>query len=267
MSNLRTGITGGRLSNHAADPTRQRHLRKGTYRWSVIVGAQPTTAQAIFRPEEIDAGTPQRFLWAPAFDPHATDNAPPAPDNPFTQLHLPVHGSHITYPDNVAHHVKGQHLARQRGETTRIDGHATLTRLKVAAGLAILHGATTVTRELWDASTHIMDASDRARTWAMKEHRRNQETAIKTQGRNNALREAAGIDETTEKAVMILAKKVHRCRDGISRRGAKDALGRYKTKGIFDEVVDLAIQRGLITAQAHEGQRKGLLYCPGPVKP
>ncbi len=268
MANLRTALTGGRLSTHSGDISRQRHLPPESYRWCLLLAAQPRTAEILLNPTEADSGTPQRFLWVPAFDSKANKNAPrPGTENPFLKLKLPVHGPTIQYPDRVREEVRTIYEARQKGEGNALDSHATLTRLKVAAGIAILHGTTTVSEEIWDLSKVLMKISDDTRAWTQKQISEHKMVEVKSQGKNNAVREIAADQTHLERATLIVTRYMHKHPESVSRRDLFSACGRYK-RDWGDEAIEAAIAAGYIRAEEAETNGKTVTrYFPGKTKP
>lgn len=55
---------GGMVGNTTSDRERHSYVAAHTYRFGIILGAQPDTVATLFR--EANRGTPQRFLWLPA---------------------------------------------------------------------------------------------------------------------------------------------------------------------------------------------------------
>lgn len=61
---FRTMWMGGDVGNTASDKDRRSAVKAHTYRFGILLGAQPTTVAALF--DESDKGTPQRFMWLTA---------------------------------------------------------------------------------------------------------------------------------------------------------------------------------------------------------
>ena len=264
MSVLRTAITGGSLGSFAAEKSRRRHLDPHTYRLCMAVGVQPSTAHHFLGDD--GAGTPQRFLWMPAQDQVADAHAPQAGPSPFTTWALAQHGPDITYPDGVREQVRQAHAARLRGEGHALDGHAMLTRLKVAAGLALLHRSTIVTAELWRVSGDIMSKSDLTRERLLEHASEQQKAAAIQRGRNAALTDEAKTQAQMERCVLVIARKVAGSSKPVTRRELKDAAGRYRP--IWREALALAIERRYVQAVEVEGTgQSGYHYTPGEVTP
>ncbi len=191
---LRSAMTGGDLTTSNADRSRRREVPKRTYRLTAVAGIQPTRADVLLADE--DAGTPQRWLWLPAVNPDAPDAEPewPGPLGWTSPVAFNAPLTYIAVPDEVAEQVRAARRARNRGERTGNDGHLLLTREKVAAALALLHGGTGITGEWWAAAGHLMAISQ----------------AVQAQCRS-ALREAhqiaANTKATTERRAVVAAEE------------------------------------------------------------
>ncbi len=170
-SQLRQAAMGEQLGFFYVDTAKRMLTPEHRYRLCLIAGIQPKRAGALLA--EADGGTPQRFIWMPATDPDAPDEAPPCP-NPMVWVPPVWHelsGEHvggqyrnvIDVCDTAKDVIVKAHLARTRGTGDALDGHALLTRLKVAAALAILEGRGNIGDEDWELSGEVMGVSDRTR--------------------------------------------------------------------------------------------------------
>lgn len=185
---LRELLSGDATSNVTAEADREATLKAGSYRFAVTMGAQPSHMAAMFTPSEISGGTPQRFPLLPVsadLRPRTTPSSVPTPTLPL----FPTAGPQFVSPGDAddgevlpAPHVipwpaaARAHMAQIRAErdtlaargyvptlgmspeereehTARtIQNHTVLTRLRVMALLAILHGRSEPTDEDWDAA-------------------------------------------------------------------------------------------------------------------
>ena len=126
------------------------------------------------------------------------------------------------YPDPLALQVCEQarqvidaaRLARPRCEGAAMDGHALLTRLKIAAALGLFDGRPEVDAEEWQLAEAVMNVSDRTRRTVAEELRRAAERDNEARGLAEATRarivgrstEADYIAKTAERIVKVLAK-------------------------------------------------------------
>ena len=159
---LRSMLTGGAVSTTNADPKRRRQLNAHTYSIGVVAGIQPRLSEILLSDEESAAGTPQRWLWLPAEDPLMPDEEPEWPGTLPGGLGAHPSGE-MWVEGEVRAFVRAQHRLRAKGSGDALDGHAVLTRLKVAAWLALLHSEGGVSKRWWDLSAVLMRVSDRTR--------------------------------------------------------------------------------------------------------
>lgn len=185
---LRELLSGDATSNVTAEADREATLKAGSYRFAVTMGAQPSHMAAMFTPAEISGGTPQRFPLLPVSADLRSRTTPSSVPTPTLPL-FPTAGPQFVSPGDAddgevlpAPHVIAwppaarAHMAQIRAErdtlaargyvptlgmspeereehTARtIQNHTVLTRLRVMALLAILHGRSEPTDEDWDAA-------------------------------------------------------------------------------------------------------------------
>lgn len=185
---LRELLSGDATSNVTAEADREATLKAGSYRFAVTMGAQPSHMAAMFTPAEISGGTPQRFPLLPVSADLRSRTTPSSVPTPTLPL-FPSAGPQFVSPGDAddgevlpAPHVipwpaaARAHMAQIRAErdtlaargyvptlgmspeereehTARtIQNHTVLTRLRVMALLAILHGRSEPTDEDWDAA-------------------------------------------------------------------------------------------------------------------
>lgn len=162
LSEVRTMLTGGMTGTKNATVSRQRHLRKRSYNFQMIVNAQPSRAGVLLN--DRDGGTPQRFIWAAVNDPgrvlHVEDRPPwPGPldwSDVFT-LMFAVGEPVVDIPQWLKDELRDyDYKVRQEG----IEGgplsrnsHKNLLRLKVATGIAFLHES----HKIEDWHVHMAD--------------------------------------------------------------------------------------------------------------
>ncbi|WP_210754168.1 hypothetical protein [Gordonia paraffinivorans] len=167
MAVFRQAISGESIGGANA----QRHTRvivpAHSYRAVFTVGVQPERAAPLLGDT---AGTAQRILWVPTTDPDAPTIRPTEPE----RLHVPRalvpsdRRTVITLPDIAVEAMERTQLAKLHGDpdVDPLDGHALLTRAKVAVGLMVLDGRSatwTVTVEDWDLAGSLMRESTRTR--------------------------------------------------------------------------------------------------------
>ncbi|WP_409431420.1 hypothetical protein ACJEIK_09875 [Mycobacterium sp. SMC-16] len=167
LAELKAAAMGEPIGQANAKADTRRIVPAHSYRMCLSVGAQPGHTGVIFG--DTTGGTPQRFLWAPTTDPdmpELTTNPPASLDVVLPPWEPGEDGVvEVVYgPPEIGQTLVSAHLARQRGEGDALDGHALLTRCKVAALLAIMHGRLTVSQWDWDQSATVMAVSEQTRT-------------------------------------------------------------------------------------------------------
>lgn len=158
---LRTALTGGALGQENAKAENRRFVPGGSYRLVLMVGVQPTRSGSLL--DDADAGTPQRFVWVRTTDPTIPDEGEDDVAWPGSLAwSLPdglVSGAVIDYPESIKQEVRAAARRKARGGGNELEGHLNLTRLKVSAALALLHGETAITERWWALAGIIVDES------------------------------------------------------------------------------------------------------------
>jgi hypothetical protein len=134
-----------------------------------------------------------------------------------------------------------------RGEGDALDGHALLTRLKVAAGLAIMDKSRNVSDEDWQLSGVIAAMSDATRSRVIA-HRQDE---VRKQATGRALAEADRqviVTETVaEKSVARVARGVlRRLDDGEMVHSVARTKVAHRDRDYFDDAVDHLVRAGQI---------------------
>ena len=263
LGTLKAFAMGEQFGSTNASKANSRNVHAHSYRGCLSVGAQPGHTGVIFN--DVTGGTPQRFLWALTIDPDMPATVTPDPEPLDTELPLWVPNNdgvvelHYGHAD-IRETIIAAHLARQRGEADALDGHAMLTRLKVAAVIAIMHGRSVVSEWDWQRSAEVMAVSDSTRDWIVSEARR----AARAKARERAMTRAAGEDfydasrlETVKRSIMRMLE-----RDGEQQGNVlRSRLGRKEKRELFDQAVALLEADGLVSSIP--GLQKGLRYRIG----
>jgi hypothetical protein len=235
LPTLRKVFTGAALGAQYADRTKRRPVGDHRYRAALIAGIQPARSGVLL--DDRDGGTPQRWLWLPVNDPLATT---PAFTESFESAlgplwvggdwHAPIgdtegltavgpksfHEFHVCHA--AVQTIQAQRFERLTAaisaapEADGLNGHALLTRLKVAALLAILcRGDDKVDDEDWALAGRIMQVSDETRQLCAA-------TLTETTRRANTARAHLEAD----RAEMIAEKRVADAARAIWRRMTAD---------------------------------------------
>lgn len=139
------------------------YVPRNSYTAGLWVGVQPDKAGALLG--GADDGLAHRFIWTELIDPGATPTElthPKAVDIPRDI------GLGIFFPEEVVKMTRqSQRDALMFGALGDHMGHRHQTRLKLAAGLALLRSTRTVDMDDWARSGALMDYSDTVRRWCL----------------------------------------------------------------------------------------------------
>lgn len=173
MPQLRQAAMGEQLGFFYVDESKRLMVPEHRYRLCLLAGIQPRRSAALLSDDEIDGGTPQRFVWLSCDDPDAPDDDPEEPvpilwqEPDWSQLPTVGRGDDMRkimpLCETARATIVAARKARRRGDGDALDGHALLTREKVAAGLAILDGRVSITDEDWGLAGAVMAESDEQR--------------------------------------------------------------------------------------------------------
>jgi hypothetical protein len=132
---------------------------------------------------------------------------------PLTQWQNVLGNVNVPIPDHVRDNIRTAHRARHRGhDTNHMDGHLALTRLKVAAALAILHDSYEVTDLMWDLAGLVMDISLEVRTMCQQAIAEEASKRAERRGRMDHAREVGrseAVAETVERDARRVWRKVY----------------------------------------------------------
>lgn len=257
LAQLKSAAMGEQLGQANSSEATTRIVPAHSYRLCLSVGAQPTHTGVLF--DDTTGGTPQRFLWFPTTDPNMPADVVPDPDPLDTKLPFwkpDEHGAvEIVYgPEEIPRTIIDAHIARQRGQEDALDGHAMLTRLKVASTLAILHHRIVVSPLDWELSGVVMEVSNRTRDWVVTESKK----AAKARVRERAISRAVGEEFIDDRRGDVVRRRVLTVLGSgpCSRSDARRQMGKKEYREIFDSVVPALISDGLIVSRSTDrGER------------
>ncbi|MFN6549501.1 hypothetical protein ACP6C7_04125 [Mycolicibacterium septicum] len=238
LAQLKSMAMGELLGQSNASDATTRIVQAHSYRCCLSVGAQPGHCGVIF--SDTSGGTPQRFLWFPTTDPDmpATPATDPGPLN--TALPSWSRAStdvvEIQYgPEEIALTVIAAHIARQRGDSEALDGHRLLTRLKVAAVLAVMHHRMVVSELDWQLSETVMAVSDRTRDWILSEAKRAERAKV----RDRAIGRAVFDEIIDDRHATTVRNRVLRllANGPMSRSDLRRAMGKQHYRESFDALL------------------------------
>jgi hypothetical protein len=272
---LRQAAMGEALGFFYVDPAKRMIVPEHSYRLCLLAGIQPRRSGVLLG--DSDGGTPQRFLWMPGDDPDAPDYEPPEPD-PLVwrppdwsklrgdELSQGMDRKIMPIPDTAVQAIKQAKRDRRRRRADALDGHALLTRLKVAAALAILDGRTGVSEEDWELAGLVMAVSDASRAMCQAELSAESREKNLKQGAAEAERtimidERKAEDRTKRAARWIKRRLAEAGSDGMPRTPLRTSLA-ADLRGDFDPAVDALITSGDVIKKAvtYKGQTGTYYY-------
>lgn len=262
LPQLKSMAMGEQIGQSNASKATSRVVEAHSYRCCLSVGAQPGHTGVIFN--DTTGGTPQRFLWSPTTDPDMP--AARSPDPEPLNVALPKWNRG---PDGVVEIVYGHpeieqtvvaaHIARQRGQADALDGHAMLTRLKVAALLAIMHGRSVVSEWDWQRSAEVMAVSDHTREWIVGQARHAEREKV----RARAIARAVGDEIYDGRRLENVKQSILRMlgRDGEQAGNElRTRLGKREKRELFDQAVgELAAEFAVESVPVDRGMRYRLM--------
>lgn len=257
LAQLKNMAMGELLGQSNASEATTRIVPAHSYRACLGVGAQPGHCDVLFN--DTTGGTPQRFSWFNTVDPDMPGDRidDPAPLNTALPRWEPGPDGvvEISYgTEEISETVIAAHLARQRGQADALDGHALLTRCKVAAVLAIMHHRSVVSELDWQLSAEVMAMSDRTRQWVLEQAAK----AARAKVRDRAISRALGEDFYDQSRLETVRRSVLRMleRDGEQSSGdLRRRLGKREKRELFDAAITLLERDGLVYSRTerHNG--------------
>jgi hypothetical protein len=212
---IRTAMTGGALKTNNATADRTRSVEDRSYRLVSFVGVQPERSGTLL--DDANAGTPQRFVWSSVTDEMLPDDIVdwPGPLDWKLPSTLNTWGSgfnsvYIDYPEEIKAEVRRARWEVIRGVSEdTLESHKLLTRLKVSAAFAVLHGQTKITKTWWDAAGLLIEHSFEVQKMCLTALQEANTARVRAKGKETALQLEATEDESTkqvkEQALKILA--------------------------------------------------------------
>lgn len=261
---VKAALTGDRLGSKGASAVTTRSVPADSYRLAMSISAQYGHTSVLM--DDVTGGTPQRLLWAPVTDPDMPDEPGPTPDRVLnTELPswaLSDRQTLIQYgPNEIREYIHAGLLANGRGDGEALDGHRTLTRLKVAADLAMLDHRSVVSEMDWMLSEIIMAKSDDTRNTVLEYDRR----AARERARSKAIARATGEDFYDQSRLETVKRSIVRMldRDGgqdgeLTEGELRRRLGRKEKRELFDQAVALLEADGLVSSR--EGDYNGRTF-------
>ncbi|WP_162562286.1 hypothetical protein [Mycolicibacterium iranicum] len=258
LPTIKSLAMGEQLGQTNAAKQLRRNVAAHSYRACLSVGAQPGHTTVLFA--DTTGGTPQRFLWAPTTDPNAPDGEFTDPEPLATTMPLwepgPDGVTEIVYATpEISATILDTNRARLRGNGEALDGHAVLTRCKVAALLAIMHGRGEVTEWDWRQSAVVMAVSDETRLGLLRAGEDIERQRALDAGKQQAYRR-----EGYEVGMVVAAKRaivarLRRQPGGMPRNQLRTSLT-SSHRAVFDEAVgELVDEHEIEVVRVRGGER------------
>jgi hypothetical protein len=231
---IRTAWYGGTLGNTNADSERTRIILEGEYSMGMFIGFQPETARPLLK--DFATGTTQRFLYCSTIDPGIPESRPTR--IPIQPTVFQPEPRNVQLPDEIADQVWRHHNEKRRGviDVPRLDAHGMLTRLKLAALLALLDGRYVVTTSPSDGTGDWELAEVMWRTsCAVRDHyiaEAERQATRDRRDRNLSYADREGMAEARRQQVRDASTKVQR----VAALVAKYAHAPVKPSGTIGDV-------------------------------
>jgi hypothetical protein len=264
---LRKAYSGESLGFAYADNTKRVLLPAHSYRLCLSAGVQPGRGSVLL--DDVDAGTPQRFIWLPASDPDAPDCKPNEPVPLQWELEpelarVKMENFAMPFVMDVCEAAKDlidlARLARLRGEGNALDGHALLTRLKAAAALGIFDGRSNVTDDDWSLSGILMEVSDLTRESVLAQLRKasaeqNVAQAYAEASRATIIAGATDL-EARSQTEQNITRNLIKSGGSMARNDLRRCLN-SRLRGYFDEAIISMEEKGEIESSEIGTDRSG----------
>jgi hypothetical protein len=256
---IRTAWYGGTIGNTNADSERNRIIREGDYSMGMFIGFQPETAAPLLA--DIATGTTQRFLYCSTIDPGIPESPPmripiqPAVFQPQPQM--------VHLPDEIAEQVWRHHNEKRRGaiDVPRLDAHGMLTRLKLAALLALLDDRHLVTTSpsdgtgdwelaeiMWQTSCAVRDhyIAEAERRATRDRRDRNLSYADREEMAEVMRQKVRDASTKVQRVARLIARHVHDPVNAVKTVGAAKQKLKSDKRDYFPPALDYAIEEGWV---------------------
>ncbi len=249
---MRTAWSGGTIGSQNA--TAERNRKAVDYSLGLVVGFQPHTAVPLLA--DVNAGTPQRFLWVPAIDryiPSKRDDSTYPPINCDWEL-LNRPDTALTIDGRIKDALWEDGWLKATGQVavSSQESQLPLMLVKISGLLAIMDLRTQIDVEDWALAWEIWDTSSAFRDQVAAQgqqqveeeqrqylERRRQVAEAEQEGRDAA--STKRIQQAINQIVRISAQE-----DGVTRKTIKNALG-SRLRPVMGDALEEAEEMGLIT--------------------
>lgn len=234
-----------------------------TYTAGLWMGVQPDKAGDLLDGQ--DDGLRHRFIWTEALDPTLwlLEDDDSGPDHPNTLVKPPtvevpgaiIAGTPIAFHRDIVRETrKRMQITLKYGVQGPYSGHRHQTRLKLAAGLALLRSSDTVNLADWKQSGVLMEYSDRVQERCLAHLRGQREEEV---AERIAQKERAEERVRAERVVRFRQKVLNKLESGeVKTRTELSQSVRGDQRMTMYEVLDALERDGLIfTEEGARGQK------------
>ena len=258
---LRKAWMGEQLGFQYADETKRLTVRKHSYRLTMVMGIQPSAAEVLM--SDADTGTPQRFLWLPASD-HRAPYPPPEDPEPYPWILNSGRPWYTTHGDKVVmgvdpaikEEIQEDRYRMLREDSTTLEAHTMMARLKTAAALALLNERCAIDANDWKLSAHIIRKSRQTRQFIQDEISKKYRASNRARAEQEAERTiivSATVDrDARERVSHWIERKLKSASDWVDRRELQRSINSRDRKSLRD-VLEFLIERGFIEADTTMG--------------
>lgn len=276
---LRSAWSGETIGQKNGREETTRIVPGGKYSLGLLIGYQLKTLGPLLA--DVDAGTPQRFLYGWAIDPTIPGRADrvewpgtiASPFPPDVEDDAPAPGglpfgqpkgrdlTPITFAEAITHELYDrQHdKASNAGSVHLVDPYRSqhdMLKIKTAALLALLDGGRRkVSEEDWRLAQLVLDTSDRVRAYVQQQaaHAAREAWERETHAASSRALHAhvtlaahgeAEVSQAVMRVAMALAVKVHMV-GSLSRSDARKTVSSSRRR-LFDDAVDAAVAAGWV---------------------
>jgi len=265
LETLRTAWSGGTIGTANANKGTRRRLSAGTYRMSVGIGFQPTYALELLADDA--AGTPQRFVFVYARDPHVPDGSPPAWPG-CLDVH-PTPPGDVEVDVAIRNIIYDHRIRRLRtGHTDDpLNSHHLELHLRTASLFGVLfHRAGKVDAETWHIAAEFLDNSRNIVHTLLEnaqlERQRQQRQADEQKAESRVNVDAFTERHRQERIAALIGRHVHK---GTHQPGQLRNKIHRRDRDHYDTGLLVALERGYIVRSQDDRGRD--LFVPGPVQP
>ncbi|AKK03075.1 hypothetical protein [Corynebacterium epidermidicanis] len=235
------------------------YIPENSYTVGVWVGMQPDRSDELFSGK--DDGLAHRLLTVEPLDPQLEDVedgkefSTKALDLSPVSLSRTLAETGVTFPDQVVKEtVSAARDTLKYGPAKDNNGHRNQTRLKLAAGIALLSSKAEVSLGDWHRAGALMDYSDAVRERCIA-HLQAQEIAagVEKRQKEDSINAKLERDRLKKAETLIMDSLAHE--EPVKRSALRDKARRFRSE--FDEILTGLISDKIVTSDKQDWLRQG----------